>query len=345
MKTNADIYTNIDDETAVMSNESMVFPLNNRKLVDNNGSGTSESKNPDACHNSSEEEEIGVVLRPKRTRVSFGAVSCRLYERTIGNHPDVSSGPPLAFSWNFYTAPDMPLEEYEALQGKKLTRTQLIIPKRQRTKILIRECGLSKTSIASIVRQVNRCRAQRMQTIQTLKFSKIEEKLQSVRKGISKMLFLRKSHEAQVKQMWKDAEEYLEKSLSSTTNLTCSSTSIRSNLKVLPKENESRTSQFCQHQQQFHDDLDRARHNKYPDHTPEEYLFPKHDISRFHAVDDNTCLTPKFKFDDDCVVDMDQARHGKVYRIDANFGAVKDVDVISNDLSDAMRNLLARGNK
>ena len=225
-------------------------------------------------------EEQGVVLRPKKKQVSFGSVSCRLYERTVGIHPDVSSGPALTFNWDYEKSPDLPLEEYEAHQDKRLTRSQMLIPRSQRTKILMRECGLSRTSIASHVREVNKLKAQRCQTIQNLKFEKMEERLQSFRKSVSRALFLRRSHETEMKLLWKNAEE-LGSSIS-TADLSFSSSSrvsppSRSNLKT--------SSLFAD---QDEDEEDIAHHKAH------EYL------------DDNTAPSSLGAYND-----LDRARHGK----------------------------------
>lgn len=297
MKASADNSTVYTEETAATHESLMLMTPGLSKTNGDTFSSQAEDANIPPSRgkdvSQSTTDDLGVVLRPKRKTVSFGTVGCRLYERTAGLHPDVSSGPAITFSWTFHTGSSKPLEEYEALQGKRLTRTQLIIPKRDRVKILTQECGLSKTSIATYVRQINRIKTQRRQTIQNLKFAFIEENLQSIRKGASKMLFLRKSKNAQMKQLWKDAEQ-LESSLASTANLTCSSQSTnsypsKSNLKVLSKIESP-------HQQQQDDDLDRARHSKCYDLSMQgHYLFP----SRLEVVDDNTIATPKLEVIDE----------------------------------------------
>ncbi len=147
----------------------------------------------ETSQNTDEELEASSKLK-RRKSVSFGAVSCRFYERTAGNHPDVSCGPPLTFNWSYHTAPDVSLEDFEAVKGgKKLSHMQLIIPKRERIKILLQECGLSQSSIASCVRQVNRLKTQRRRTIQNLMF---EERFQS----FCKVLFKSTKHFRQDKE-------------------------------------------------------------------------------------------------------------------------------------------------
>jgi len=134
-----------------------------------------------------EEKDMGLVgdsqkNAKRRKNVTFGTVGCRLYHRTVGLHPDVSSGPPLDFEWSFTPVDDLSLEEYESSQNsrgsKKLSRSELVIPKSQRMKLLVYECNVPRSEIASHVRKVTKAKSQRKQTINNLKFASVEEKWQ-----------------------------------------------------------------------------------------------------------------------------------------------------------------------
>lgn len=136
-----------------------------------------------------------------KKNVTFGTVSCRWYKRTVGFHPDVTSGPPLDFDWNFQTSQDLSLEAFESLRGKRrLTLSELRIPKYRRLIILTQECELSRSLIASHVRQVTKVKAQRNQTLRNLRFAHIEERWQNLKYAIchgSQVIRRRKSHERQ----------------------------------------------------------------------------------------------------------------------------------------------------
>lgn len=165
--------------------------------------------------------EVDNAENKKRRTVTFGDISGRVYERTAGFNPGVSSGAPLELDWNYRCTQDVSIEEYEAYYTRKRSYAELRIPKREREKILRWECGLSPNQIASHVRQTNRTKAHRLQTVNNLKFARVEEKLQKVKRAIGRALGTRKSYEKEVKKLWKkSAAVALDKSLGATQDTT-----------------------------------------------------------------------------------------------------------------------------
>ena len=45
--------------------------------------------------------------------VRFGVIDQRIYNRIVGDHPDVKVGPPITFSWEYGVLPSTPIDEYE----------------------------------------------------------------------------------------------------------------------------------------------------------------------------------------------------------------------------------------
>ncbi len=298
------------EETTVTNEATLQVPRKNMLAL----SSSLDTSTGDAVHKDDKNDELGVVLRPQRRNVSFGNVSCRLYERTAGLHPDCSSGPPLTFNWNYENAPDMHIDEYEAVQGKRLTRTQLIIPKRERSTILMREGGLSRTTIAAHVRKTNQFKAQRRQTIENLRYEKVEEKFQKLCRGVSRLLFCRKSNTVEMEHLWKSAEKLHLDNSANTASTTSTSASLsermplRSNLKDIYKKKFSH--EALGNNGGDDDDagvasaanpLDSAHHRKHYD------LFSPHEIDQEncreeHLYDlsnpiicDNTVATPRLR--------------------------------------------------
>jgi hypothetical protein len=55
----------------------------------------------------------GSPPRPSPRAVVFGRVEVREYARTLGDHPDAATGPPLALDWEYEERGSLTLEEYE----------------------------------------------------------------------------------------------------------------------------------------------------------------------------------------------------------------------------------------
>ena len=199
-----------------------------------------------------------------KLRVAFGDVRCRLYHRTVGLHPAVSSGPALDFTWNYECTDKMKLDEYEASKETPLYRTELIIPKFEREKILISQCDVSKFQIAAHVRKINRTKAERRQTLNNLHFAPIEEVLEKFQHRLSRALLLRRSFEKEVEILIKKTSELLERSISSsestqkTTNSSLDATLQSLSTTSIP----SRIGPFsCCKKVQVTSVLDQGRHN------------------------------------------------------------------------------------
>ena len=141
----------------------------------------------------------------KRGRVSFGDVSCRLYERTIGLHPDVSSGPAIDFTWTYFSIEDVTVDEYEALYEGKRNRREMIMSRFERMNMLRKDCGISKVEIASHVREINTTKTRRRQTLNNLKYMNVEETLEKVSHRIKRIMFLRKSSSKEIEKLWANA--------------------------------------------------------------------------------------------------------------------------------------------
>lgn len=164
------------------------------------------------------------ATRRSKGRVSFGDISFRMYDRTVGVHPAVSSGPALDFSWNYTVVDDVTVDEYEASNGQKRNRREMIVPKYERWDILMNNFGVTRAEIAFNVRVINRTKERRLQTVNNIRFACIEEKIQKVNRGIKRMLLLRKPYHREVKELWTKANPAgLCSSLSSTISTTRSS--------------------------------------------------------------------------------------------------------------------------
>ena len=53
------------------------------------------------------------------SRVQFGAIHVREYERVVGDHPDTRIGVPLSLGWAYYEKESVQIDKYEADRVRK----------------------------------------------------------------------------------------------------------------------------------------------------------------------------------------------------------------------------------
>mmetsp|Transcript_9960 Transcript_9960/g.12619 ORF Transcript_9960/g.12619 Transcript_9960/m.12619 type:complete len:264 (+) Transcript_9960:58-849(+) len=146
--------------------------------------------------------------KPTRRTVSFGTISHRLYDRTVGLHPAVSSCPALDFTWNYRTLKDTTVDEHESARiPLRRSRTKLIITKTERENLLKYEWEVPPRRIARCALIVNRTKDRRNQTVQNWRLEKIEEKLQQMTRALYRLLGMRKPYQEELKDLWKAAED------------------------------------------------------------------------------------------------------------------------------------------
>lgn len=90
----------------------------------------------------------------KNSHVHFGEIDIRTYTMTIGDHPDVSIGPPVALSWTYEEKGKQELEAYEKLrQGHRRNAHNMKLNYYQRIDV-IKEDGVDEKEIKTVERQV-----------------------------------------------------------------------------------------------------------------------------------------------------------------------------------------------
>lgn len=128
--------------------------------------------------------------KKKKKQLSWGTVQIREYSRTIGDHPDVSYGPPLSLDWQYNQHEDISLDSHEQSRivdgnGKKkrfirmssLTRRNLLA-----NEFLIPHADLRRAEL--VVEKVQRRRAQSNR--QGTFSAKLEDGLQSFRRQLGR---------------------------------------------------------------------------------------------------------------------------------------------------------------
>mmetsp|Transcript_14710 Transcript_14710/g.22427 ORF Transcript_14710/g.22427 Transcript_14710/m.22427 type:complete len:350 (-) Transcript_14710:450-1499(-) len=127
------------------------------------------------------EGNLAMVTR-NRGNIRWGNIEIREYERTIGDNPSCSGGPPLSLGWEYDRDVEiLPIEEYEELRPDRRTHFQMLVPKQVRNDMLLKEWKVPKAFFVQQMRTNTRIRNQRLQTVSNLgKIEIVEEFIQKL---------------------------------------------------------------------------------------------------------------------------------------------------------------------
>ena len=106
-----------------------------------------------SCLKRSSDSQV-VCARPLRSRhsVCFTVVQVREYERTVGDNPSCTKGPPISLGWAYYQiTPDINVEVYS--QRPKRTKRQFHLPPGKRNNLLVREWEVPEEDIRKARRE------------------------------------------------------------------------------------------------------------------------------------------------------------------------------------------------
>ena len=138
--------------------------------------------------------------------VHFSTVSVRYHETVLGVNPFCTSGPPISLGW--YHDPSLadsnvPIDEYERYLHPTAPKSEwdLALSRAERERRLL-DAGYSRDKIAAAIREANRVKDQRRQTVLTLGAAGAQEFAESVGRTTKKALLLRKGSD-HLYQEWK----------------------------------------------------------------------------------------------------------------------------------------------
>eukprot|EP00592_Proboscia_alata_P026635 CAMPEP_0194445500 /NCGR_PEP_ID=MMETSP0176-20130528/127901_1 /TAXON_ID=216777 /ORGANISM="Proboscia alata, Strain PI-D3" /LENGTH=557 /DNA_ID=CAMNT_0039272075 /DNA_START=39 /DNA_END=1713 /DNA_ORIENTATION=+ len=136
--------------------------------------------------------DIRVVI--SETAVDFDTCHIREYERELGDNPSCSSGAPVSLGWNFVEIGVFPFEEFEMSRSKKCDDMDKSVHGKRRASIahtvltrtarekLLMDHGFSRKEIAEATRINIKMKNNRRQTVNNLKFQKVEEFFEALRR-------------------------------------------------------------------------------------------------------------------------------------------------------------------
>ena len=126
--------------------------------------------------------------------VSFGIIEIREYSRCLGNNPALTTeGPPLSIDWEYSHARTFKVAEYEKTRHAPRRPNQMMVPGRERERILLEESSTTKRQIVAMKSEIRAAKHQRqlstaMQEFEgwQIVFESIRRKYKRFRSGISK---------------------------------------------------------------------------------------------------------------------------------------------------------------
>mmetsp|Transcript_29250 Transcript_29250/g.49858 ORF Transcript_29250/g.49858 Transcript_29250/m.49858 type:complete len:407 (+) Transcript_29250:85-1305(+) len=144
-----------------------------------------------------------------QSAVSFDQVNIREYERILGDNPSCTSGPPLSIGWKFSPDPMViSVDDYEDGKGDTPRyKSQFLVPKQIREQMLKEHAGVSRRDIVATVRGIQKQKSQRRKTAANLNMQGTEEKVETVRRSLQKVIGKRKSFSKEEKKLWDGAHE------------------------------------------------------------------------------------------------------------------------------------------
>ena len=84
-------------------------------------------------------EKAEIIRNPKtlaRRQVSFTSLEIREYPVVPGSHPQCSGGCPIELGWDYFSASELPLDQYESVRSPRRPRDQLRLSVEERESLL-----------------------------------------------------------------------------------------------------------------------------------------------------------------------------------------------------------------
>lgn len=94
------------------------------------------------------------------------------------------------------------VNDYEAKRPPRRSHAQMVVPRDERTRMLVKEWNVPQLQVAAAVRRNIKIKSNRRQTVNNLgKVTKMEEAMESARRKITRTLTFQKSTSVQVETM------------------------------------------------------------------------------------------------------------------------------------------------
>jgi hypothetical protein len=124
--------------------------------------------------------------------VSFSHVHVRHYERIMNDNPASAAGPSIGIGWRFVEADPVCVDAFEKRPRTKAESLEDLQLNKTTRLALVRALGYTDKEIAASVRDLNKCRSNRKQTVDNLGVEKVEEAFEKVRRKVKRIFSLQR---------------------------------------------------------------------------------------------------------------------------------------------------------
>jgi len=137
-------------------------------------------------------EALPTLAETDPRNVIFDEIRIREYERSLGDNPSCSSGPPISLGWKYQERKAVPLDKFESLRAPRRSQIQMLIPRDKRQEMLVKEWNSPPHLCARAVRENMKTKSQRRRTIENLGLEKFDTALESARRKIVRTITFQK---------------------------------------------------------------------------------------------------------------------------------------------------------
>ncbi len=148
-------------------------------------------------------EELSQSSPHHRRHVKFGNIRIREYERTLGDNPAVSSGPPISLDWGYSDEEQViPVEEYEKKKSECEPKRQLrMLSRFKREQILEEDVGVTRLEMKASMREVVSIQKMRKISSESKTSDKSAERMETFQRKLAVALKLRKDQKKKLKKL------------------------------------------------------------------------------------------------------------------------------------------------
>lgn len=185
-----------------------------------------------------------------KRNVSFSKIEIRNYERTLGDNPCVSAGPPLALGWKY--DPNhavMAIDEYEEAKTPR-SKAEMLMPREIREMTLKESWGVSRSEMNTVARDINITKRNRRATARSSAvIEKRHEQIEKTSRKVKRIVSLgRKKDE---KKLWKNVKTMCGKRVYSMNDLSAYSDAANAVASATVKDAEPKTLDGAPEKPQF----------------------------------------------------------------------------------------------
>jgi hypothetical protein len=131
------------------------------------------------------------LIPPKRTNsnVSFKSVEIREYDRTLGDNPACTCGPPISLDWSYSSESQLAINDYEKVRDMRRRKKEpMFMTKEKREHILKNQLGYSNEEIKVVLDETRQVRRNRSVTKLISPLWKVEDAVKSAQRKIGRKL-------------------------------------------------------------------------------------------------------------------------------------------------------------